>query len=85
MSATDISEIVAPVFFPNLSIQTFSRIVLGYRTSNLWAQTPKLPVAPYVRLKAALLSGGLISYDVPFDIAVDETVSDLEANNVVQY
>ena len=45
------------------------------RSANVWPATPVFPVDAFVRLKAALLSGGLISYDVPYDLAVDEELS----------
>lgn len=40
--------------------------IAGYQTSGLWAQTTDLPPAAFLRLKSALLSGGLISRDIPY-------------------
>jgi hypothetical protein len=47
----------------------------GYRQAGAWAGTPALPVASFVRSKAALLSGGLIDRDFPFDRIVDADLS----------
>ena len=61
-------------FFPDLDPAALARIIDGYRKSELWARTPELPVSAIVRLKAALLSGGLISRDIPYDLIVDDTI-----------
>ena len=45
------------------------------RTTRLWPRTPALPAAAFARLKAALLAGGLITYDVPYALAVDAALS----------
>lgn len=71
---TAIAEQIAS-FFPELETATLARIIDGYRASKLWARTPALPVDAFVRLKAALLSGGLISYDAPYDRVVDTELS----------
>ncbi|MGI9422103.1 MAG: ABC transporter substrate-binding protein, partial [Hyphomicrobiaceae bacterium] len=60
-------------FFPNLDVATLARIITGYRKANLWALEPTLPVTAIVRLKAALLSGGLISRDIPYNSFVDNS------------
>lgn len=62
-------------FFPDTDAAVLRRIVASYRDAGLWAHTPALPVASFVRLKAALLSGGLIDRDVPFDRIVDAGLS----------
>jgi len=62
-------------FLPELSRAALARIVAAYRASSLWAKTPELPPAPYLRLKAALVSGGLIRSDPPYERLVDEELS----------
>jgi NitT/TauT family transport system substrate-binding protein len=69
-SAADIAGAVAG-FFPDLATAALARAIEGYRASGLWARTPSLPAPAFVRLKAALLSGGLIGYDAPYDRVVD--------------
>jgi NitT/TauT family transport system substrate-binding protein len=62
-------------FFPGLPRAQLARIALAYRAAGLWATTPELPPSAFVRLKAALLSGGLIARDIPYDAAVDAALS----------
>ena len=66
---------IGPAFFPDLPAGALARIVSGYRAAGLWPRTPALPAAAFVRLKAALLAGGLTMYDVPYAHAVDEELS----------
>lgn len=73
-NAMDVAAQVRP-YFPDLSVESLARIVTNLRGVGLWPATPVFPVDAFVRLKAALLSGGLISYDVPYDLAVDEDLS----------
>jgi NitT/TauT family transport system substrate-binding protein len=69
-----VADAVAP-FLPKLSRESLTRIVGAYRASGLWARTPDLPPAPYLRLKAALVSGGLIRSDPPYEKVVDAALS----------
>jgi NitT/TauT family transport system substrate-binding protein len=50
-------------------------MVESYRASGLWARRPDLPPAPYLRLKAALVSGGLIQRDPSYERVVDAELS----------
>ncbi len=70
------AAIVGPAFFPDLPPEGFARIVAHYREAGIWPRTTALPAAAYARLKAALLAGGLIAYDVPYDDAVDAALSE---------
>ena len=54
-------------YFPDLDAADLARMIHGYRASGLWARTTELPVTAFTRLKAAMISGGLISYDAPYD------------------
>src|SRR5688572_6123019 len=58
-------------FLPEVSRGALARIIGAYRASGLWAATPDLPPAPFLRLKAALVSGGLIRSDPPYERIVD--------------
>ena len=62
-------------FFPTLTLKQLSRIISGYRNSRLWAKSPTLSPEAFVRLKSALLSGELISRDIPYENVVDEELS----------
>jgi NitT/TauT family transport system substrate-binding protein len=61
-------------YFPDLPRPVLTRAIAGYRASGLWARCPALPAATVVALKAALLSGGLIRRDIPYESVVDDTV-----------
>jgi NitT/TauT family transport system substrate-binding protein len=69
-----IAEAVA-TFLPKLSRAALVRIIGAYRASGLWAKTPELPPSAYLRLKAALVSGGLIRHDPPYERLVDAELS----------
>lgn len=71
---TVIAEAIA-AFFPDLKTDSLSRMIDGYRASGLWARTPALPPAAFVRLKAALISGGLIGIDPPYERVIDPDLS----------
>ena len=61
-------------YFPELQIEDLARMIEGYRNSRLWPLTTELPVTAFTRLKAAMLSGGLISFDAPYDHLVIDVV-----------
>ena len=73
--AETIAERVGPAFFPDLPAGALARIVAAYRAARLWPRSPALPAAAFVRLKAALIAGGLITCDVPYALAVDAELS----------
>ncbi len=62
-------------FFPKAGSAALTRMIADHWNAGLWARTPALPVASFVRLKATLLSGGLIDRDFPFDRIVDAELS----------
>ena len=62
-------------FLPKLSRASLVRIIGAYRASGLWSKTPELPPSPYLRLKAALVSGGLIRNDPSYERLVDAELS----------
>ena len=47
----------------------------GLPPSRPVGTTPELPLSAFLRLKAALVSGGLITHDFPFDLIVDSGLS----------
>ena len=69
MYAMPIDELTAKVapYFPDLDVKVLAAAIDGYRATGLWAREPSLPVTAMVRLKAALLSGGFIERDMPYD------------------
>ncbi len=78
--AADIARTIRP-FFPELTQRRLARMISNYRKSGLWAKTPALPPEAFTRLKAALLSGGLIKRDVPYENAVDARLSNTKIDD----
>lgn len=62
-------------YFPDYAPDRLARIVATYRSHRLWAQDTALPPAAFLRLKAALVSGGLIAADMPYTHIVDADLS----------
>ena len=73
-SAPAIAEAIAS-FFPECPIERLARVIDGYRASGVWSRTPALPAHAFASLKAALISGGLINHDAPYDRVVDTGLS----------
>lgn len=69
-----VADAVAP-FLPQLPHEALVRIIGAYRAAGLWAPTPDLPATPFVRLKAALISGGLINSDPAYERLIDSELS----------
>jgi NitT/TauT family transport system substrate-binding protein len=76
-SAEIVTDAVAG-WFADVPHDVLLRAIVGYRASGLWAQNPSLPATAVVTLKAALLSGGLIRRDIPYDSFVDDTLTGME-------
>lgn len=53
--------------FPDVPLKILAAAITGYQSSNLWARETNLNATAFVRLKSALLSGGLISTDISYD------------------
>jgi NitT/TauT family transport system substrate-binding protein len=74
-TAKEISDAIRPLYFPNLSSSSFENIVTQYKESKLWPKNTALPASSFVRLKASLLSGGLIQKDIPYHLIIDHKLS----------
>ncbi len=77
LPAKDVASAVA-AFFPDRPEASLVRIIENYRASHIWAGRPELPAHSFVRLKGALLSGGFINYDVPYEHVIDQALSSRE-------
>jgi NitT/TauT family transport system substrate-binding protein len=69
-SAADIAEAVAP-YFPDFATALTTPALARYKAGGIWNETPFLNVDGFERLKAGLISGGLISRDIPYDEIAD--------------
>jgi NitT/TauT family transport system substrate-binding protein len=64
-------------FFPDTPAPQLTASLARYQQLGVWGRNPVLPRAGYDRLKAGLLSGGLITRDTSFEEAVDNTLARL--------
>ncbi len=70
--AEQVATLLQP-WFPDVAAARLSEAVRGYQAASLWTRDPAISPAHLARLKAALLSGGLITRDIPFEAVVDES------------
>lgn len=73
-SAVDVANAVAP-FLPDLERGALAQIVESYRVNGLWPSSTALPASALLRLKASLVSGGLIQSDPAYEKIVDSELS----------
>lgn len=57
-------------YFPDYAHDRLARVIDGYRGASLWARTPSLPIAAFLRLKAAMISAGAVSRDIAYEHVV---------------
>ena len=69
-SADDAAGAVAG-YFPELDDALIAAAISRYRALELWSEDPLLPREGFDRLKHAMLSGGAILRDIPYDECVD--------------
>ena len=74
--AAEAAKIVSR-YFPDLDLRCLERIIESYQAAGLWSESPEVPVSAFGRLKTSLLSGGLISYDVPYQQAIAKGFADV--------
>lgn len=70
LAPADIAGHIAS-YFPAIESASLAACLARYLDSGLWSRSTLLTPSAYVRLKAALLSGGLIERDVPFESVID--------------
>jgi len=73
--SSDVAAAVTP-FFPDLACELLVRAIDRYRALGVWGRNPRLPRQGFERLRAALLSGGLIGKAIPFEDCVDNRFAD---------
>lgn len=72
--ADEIARAVAG-YFPEIGLQELSRAIGRYRQDGIWRRDLRFAPADLARLKAAMLSGGHIETDPPYDRVVHRGLS----------
>ena len=68
--AIEIASLVSDRF-PDISVQTLASAIARYQDARIWTENAAVAPAEFVKLKGALLSGGLIQSDVRFESVID--------------
>jgi NitT/TauT family transport system substrate-binding protein len=78
LASADAATVAARIadYFPDLPAPRLAAAIARYQALGVWGKDPVLPQAGFERLKAGLLSGGLIRRDTPFAIAVDNSLAE---------
>jgi len=71
MPAAAVAQAVSD-WFPDVPVGELTDAIDGYQRAKLWTIDPSITPTHLVRLKAALLSGGLITRDIPYETVVDD-------------
>jgi NitT/TauT family transport system substrate-binding protein len=74
-SDVDVARAVAD-FFPDVAPPIFAAAIDRYRTLGLFAPDPILRRDGFDRLQAAMLSGGAIAREIPFEQCVDNSLAE---------
>ena len=72
VAARDGADIAAAIaeYFPELDPTVLAGAMTRYKALGIWGRTPVHSPEGFVRLKCAVLSGGWIARDVPFDACI---------------
>jgi NitT/TauT family transport system substrate-binding protein len=65
------------VYFPDVPLPRLASALDRYEALGLWGRDTRLPRSGYERLRAGLVSGGLVSKGTPYETAVDNTLAEL--------
>ena len=69
----------SPPIFPTCRSSGWPSALDRYKALGLWGRNTRLPRSGYERLRAGLVSGGLVSKGAPYETAVDNTLAELVA------
>jgi NitT/TauT family transport system substrate-binding protein len=64
-------------YFPDVPQQRLANALDRYKALGLWGRDPRLPRSGYERLRAGLVSGGLVKTGAPYETAVDNSLAEL--------
>jgi NitT/TauT family transport system substrate-binding protein len=66
-------------YFPDVPQQRLASALDRYKALGIWGRNTRLPRSGYDRLRAGLVSGGLVSKGEPYETAVDNALAELVA------
>ncbi len=72
-NGAQIATKIAP-YFPDVPQHRLAGALDRYKALGIWGKDTRLPHSGYNRLKAGLVSGGLVKAGTPFEVAVDNTL-----------
>jgi len=64
-------------YFPDVPPRRLASALDRYKALGLWGRDPRLPRSGYERLRAGLVSGGLVKTGAPYESAVDNSLAEL--------
>jgi len=64
-------------YFPDVPPRRLASALDRYKALGLWGRDPRLPRSGYERLRAGLVSGGLVKTGAPYETAVDNSLAEL--------
>jgi NitT/TauT family transport system substrate-binding protein len=64
-------------YFPAVPQTRLANALDRYKALGLWGRDPRLPRSGYERLRAGLISGGLVKTGAPYETAVDNSLAEL--------
>jgi NitT/TauT family transport system substrate-binding protein len=62
-------------YFPDVPRQRLEKALGRYKAIGIWGKDPRLPRSGYERLRAGLVSGGLVKAGTPYETGVDNTLA----------
>jgi NitT/TauT family transport system substrate-binding protein len=79
LHAADAARLAVAIagYFPNLPHPRLTRALDRYKALGIWGRDPCLPRQGYERLRAGLLSGGLLAQAMPYESVVDNSLAEL--------
>jgi NitT/TauT family transport system substrate-binding protein len=75
-TVAQLAEAIAD-YFPDVPPQRLAKALDRYKALGLWGRDPRLPRSGYERLRAGLVSGGLVKAGAPYETAVDNRLAEL--------
>jgi NitT/TauT family transport system substrate-binding protein len=79
--ASDGAQLAAAIagYFPDVPQPRLAKALDRYKALGLWGRDTRLARSGYERLRAGLVSGGLVAKGTPYEMAVDNTLAELVA------